>query len=127
MLCSLEARGNGTSPPTVEPSEAPEEEDNKMGICEGSDKQNKAPLSDALSSKDQREKQQETTSLATPHRESHTAVAEPPNVASAEKVAAKFVECFKALPGLASLYLMGNPVTSQITQYRRTLIASGVQ
>lgn len=35
-----------------------------------------------------------------------------------------FVECFKSLPGLATLCLMGNPVTRQIFQYRRTLIAS---
>ncbi|CDI87227.1 leucine rich repeat protein, putative [Eimeria praecox] len=35
-----------------------------------------------------------------------------------------FVECFNSLPGLATLYLLGNPVTKQITQYRRTLIAN---
>lgn len=35
-----------------------------------------------------------------------------------------FVECFKSLPGLATLCLMGNPVTRQIVQYRRTLIAN---
>lgn len=122
MLCS---KGNGTSAPTVDPPEAPKEEDNKMGVFEESDKQNKAPLSDALSTKDQGETEQET--LSTPHHESDTAVVEPPSVAPGEKAAAEFVECFKALPGLASLYLMGNPVTSQITQYRRTLIASGVQ
>ncbi|CDJ50029.1 leucine rich repeat protein, putative [Eimeria brunetti] len=35
-----------------------------------------------------------------------------------------FVECFKRLPCLATLYLVGNPLTTQITQYRRTMIAN---
>lgn len=39
-------------------------------------------------------------------------------------IGAEFVECFKCLPQLASLYMMGNPVTEQILQYRRTMIAN---
>lgn len=34
-----------------------------------------------------------------------------------------FVDCFRSLPQLASLYLIGNPITKQIAQYRRTMIA----
>lgn len=34
-----------------------------------------------------------------------------------------YLKCFKALRNLSTLYLTGNPVTKQITQYRRTLLA----
>lgn len=34
-----------------------------------------------------------------------------------------YLQCFKSLRNLSTLYLMGNPVTQQITQYRRTLLA----
>ncbi|KAL8433639.1 hypothetical protein Efla_005278 [Eimeria flavescens] len=35
-----------------------------------------------------------------------------------------FMHCFQSLPHLSSLYLMGNPLTKQIKQYRRAMIAN---